>query len=86
METGRKFFLWQVACSFMLRVVNFVLLLCTYDNLIVMVFSSTPCNSYNSISGEQPILYHPGPGFSPIGKEELRPSDQIMLRVFASHS
>jgi|GEM_PF-5965079 hypothetical protein len=40
----------------MLRVANYVFLLCTYDNLIVMVFSSAPCNSSNSISGERQIL------------------------------
>ena len=46
----------SVAGLFMLRVANYVLLLCTYDNLIVMVFSSPPCNSSNSISGERQIL------------------------------
>jgi hypothetical protein len=46
----------SVAGLFMLQVANYVLLLCTYDNLIVMVFSSPPCNSSNSISGERQIL------------------------------
>jgi len=46
----------SVAGLFMLRVANYVLLLCTYDNLIVMASSSTPCNSSKSISGERQIL------------------------------
>jgi hypothetical protein len=76
----------SVAGLFMLRVANYDLLLCTYDNLIVMVFSSTPCNSSNSISGDQQILYLSRPGFSPIGKEECVQTIRFMLHVFASHS
>ena len=72
----------SVASLFMLRVANYVFLLCTYDDLIVRAFSSTPCNSSNSISGNQQILYLSRPGFSPIGKEELCPSDQIYVACF----
>ena len=63
LPTGQKFLASSVAGLFMLRVANYVLLLCTYDNIIVMVFSSTPCNSSNSISGERQILYLSMPGF-----------------------
>jgi hypothetical protein len=80
----------SVASLFMLRVANYGLLLCTYDNLIVMVFSSTPCNSSNSISGERQILVlldtHQTLDFRQPERKVRIQAIMVMLHIFASYS